>query len=187
MKRFIKYLLYIILFLLCSIFIYAEIYGNFHKVNIDVYRSGKLNQYNLKYYLNKYKIKTVLNVHGISSKPWYNKEKEIVSKLGIKHINFKMNSGTYYDFNKLSKLIEIMKNAPKPMLIHCLGGSDRTSLAAALYEYAINNKSKEEAQKQLSWYYGHFPSLRKHVIAMDNSFDNYIKKSKNKDIKNESK
>jgi len=177
-KKILKYLLYFILFMIVSAFLYAEVYGNFHKIDDDVYRSGKLNEYNLPFYLNRYKIKTVLNLHGPSSKDWYKNEKDTTRNLAVNHIDFKMNSGSYYDFNRTSDLIEIMKNAKKPMLIHCLGGADRTSLAAALYEYAIMNKTEAESRYQLSWYYGHLPSLRPHVIAMDNSFDNYIKVSK---------
>ncbi|MEA2019175.1 MAG: tyrosine-protein phosphatase [Campylobacterota bacterium] len=183
--RILKYIFSFIVFLILFAFTYAEIYGNFHKIDNDVYRSGKLNKYNLPYYLNKYEIKTVLNLHGTSSKSWYQNEKDITKSLNVNHINFKMNSGSYYDFNKTSELIEVMRKAQKPMLIHCLGGADRTSLAAALYQYAIIDKSEEEAREQLSWIYGHFPSLRPHVIAMDNSFDNYIKVSK--DLKYESK
>jgi len=77
-----------------------------------------------------------------------------------------------------------MKDAKKPMLIHCLGGADRTSLASALYIYAIKNSSKQEANKQFAWYYGHLPMIRKKVIAMDRSFDLFVdeaKKDKNED------
>jgi protein tyrosine/serine phosphatase len=78
------------------------------------------------------------------------------------------------DFNKTSQLVSILKNAPKPILIHCAGGADRTSLASALYQYAIKGTTVKEAQKEFSIWYGHSPYFRKHVIAMDNSFLNYV-------------
>lgn len=178
MKKVIKYILSILLVVVVFAFYHVEIDGNFYKIDDDVYRSGKLNDYNLPYYTNKYKIKTILNLHGESSKAWYEKEKVFSKNNGITHIDFKMNSGKYYDESKMKDLIDIMKNSEKPMLIHCLGGADRTSLAAALYEYAIKEKSVEVAREQLHWSFGHVPFFRPHVINMDKSFDNYIKENK---------
>ena len=86
-----------------------------------------------------------------------------------------MSSRKYLDFNKTSKLVKILKEVEKPILIHCEGGADRTSLASALYRYAILKQSKEEAIEELSFIYGHIPLIRPKVIAMDRSFNNYIK------------
>jgi protein tyrosine/serine phosphatase len=85
------------------------------------------------------------------------------------------------DFNQTSEIITLLKNSQKPLLIHCLGGADRTSLVSALYQYAIANKSIKEAKEEFSILYGHTPFFRKHVIAMDYSFDNYVKNRTNKD------
>ncbi|MFD2031462.1 tyrosine-protein phosphatase [Ancylobacter dichloromethanicus] len=56
-----------------------------------------------------------------------------------------------------------MKDAKKPILIHCQAGADRSGLASALYLAAIKKNSAEaEAEAQLSIRYGHFflcPSL----------------------------
>lgn len=176
MKRVLKYLISILLLIGLFIFIHSEVLGNFHKIDDNAYRSGKLNSLNLPYYIDEYEIKTIINVHGPSSKDWYQKEKEYSKEMGVNHIDFKMNSGKFYNHEKLTNLVDIMKNAEKPILIHCLGGADRTGLASALYEYAINEKSVDDSKKQLSWKYGHIPSLRPHVIQMDKSFDNFVEK-----------
>ena len=161
--------------------VYGLIYGNFHKLDKNAYRSAQLFSFNMPYYLKEYKIKTVLNLRGEQrGKSWYENEKKITDELNVTLVTFKMSSRKYLDFNKTSKLVEILKEVKKPILIHCEGGADRTSLASALYRYAILKQSKEEAIEELSFIYGHIPLIRPKVIAMDRSFNNYIKNIKEK-------
>ena len=172
-----KYLLGLFLIITLAFVFYTYIYANFHILEKGmVYRSAQLNILNTSYYLKKYKIKTVLNLRGeaLTSK-WYIDEKKAIEKNGAKLISYDMNSGQYFDFKRTSQIIQILKDAPKPLLIHCIGGADRTSLVSALYLYGVLNKSKEEAWEQMNWYYGHLPYFRPHVLAMDKSLSNYIK------------
>ena len=159
---------------------YIEIYSNFHKIDNDVYRSGQMNSLNMPYYLKKFKIKTVLNLRGESSRTWYKNEKNITERNNVELINFDMFSGKFYDFNQTTQLVNLIKKAKKPLLIHCIGGADRTSLASALYLYEIKKFSKKEAKKQFSWIYGHLASIRPHVLMMGKSFDNYVLNKENK-------
>jgi len=170
MKKFITILILIILFL----WGYVDIYSNFHKVDNDVYRSGQMNSLNMPFYLKAFEIKTVLNLRGESQKNWYKNEKKITLENDVELVNFDMWSSRFYDYNQTSQLVSIIKNAKKPLLIHCIGGADRTSLATALYLFGIKGVSVIEAKEQLSWYYGHLPSIRPDVLNMDKSFDNYV-------------
>ena len=178
LKKLLKYLFFVIIFLIIVIFFIINIEGNFYKVNNDVYRSGQLNKYNLEYYINQHDIKTILNLRGKSSKEYYTNEKNIADMHNIDYINYKISNRKFLDFNKTSELVKIMKDAKKPLLIHCAGGADRTSLASALYQYAIENKSTSEAKEEFSIIYGHSVYFRPHVKAMDDSFDNYVNKIK---------
>ena len=45
---------------------------------------------------------------------------------------------------------------PKPMLVHCKSGSDRTGLAVTLYLHVIKGQPLDEARRALSWKYGHW-------------------------------
>ena len=174
-KRFLK----LILFLALVYVGYGFIYGNFHKLDRDVYRSAQLFSFNMPYYLEEYKIKTVLNLRGEKPKQdWYQDEKQITKEHNVTLITYKISARKYLDFNRTSEIVEILKNAKKPLLIHCEGGADRTSLVSALYRYALKHQSKEVAEEELSIIYGHIPTLRPEVIAMEKSFYNYIEKSK---------
>lgn len=181
MKRVLKLIAYPIILLTLVAFIYINIYGNFHKVNNDLYRSNQLNSFNLSYYVDQYEIRSIINLRGEKRKDQsYLDEIAIAKDNNITHIDFKMRSKNVYDEETLDRLVQMMQDAPKPLLVHCLGGADRTSLAVALYEYSISGKSSEEAMKNMKWYYGHLPSIRPHVIAMDKSFENYVKAKEDK-------
>ncbi|MDB4257418.1 tyrosine-protein phosphatase [Arcobacteraceae bacterium] len=170
MKKFIA--IFVILFL----WAYVDIYSNFHKIDNDVYRSGQMNRLNMTAYLKAFDIKTVLNLRGESKGDWYTYEKNMTFKNDVELVSFDMYSDRYYDYNETATLTNIIKNAKKPLLIHCIGGADRTSLASALYLFGVKNSSVANAQKQFAWYYGYWPSLRPHVLAMGKSFDNYVSK-----------
>ncbi len=174
--KYLKKIIKIVLLLLIIYIGYGLIYGNFHKLDNNAYRSAQLFSFNMPYYLEKYNIKTVLNLRGEQkNKSWYQNEKRITKEHNITLITYQISSRKYLDFNKTSKLVKILKDAKKPILIHCEGGADRTSLASALYIYAIKGKSVDKAREELSFIYGHLPSIRPKVIAMDRSFNNYVK------------
>lgn len=186
-KRVLKY--FSILFVITvAVFVFIiHVHGNFYQVNDGVYRSGQLNKYNLEYYINKHEIKTILNLRGKSKKDFYADETSIANQYDVEHIDYKISNRVYLDFNRTSEIVNIMKNAQKPLLIHCAGGADRTSLASALYQYAIAGKSVEESKEEFSFIYGHLPSIRPYVQAMGDSFDNYVEKITNNKQKEDNK
>ncbi len=175
--RKLKKIIYLILLLGAFAWAYINVYGNFYKIDNDAYRSGQLNSINMPIYIHALHIKSILNLRGESKAKWYSIEKQIAQENNVSIFNFGISSMGYYDFNQTSTLVQMIKNAPKPLLIHCLGGADRSSLASALYLYGVKHTSKSEAIKQLAWYYGHIPSIRPHVINLDKSFENYVVKS----------
>jgi hypothetical protein len=74
----------------------------------------------------------------------------------------------------LNAIMIILRNAPKPILIHCKSGADRTGLIAALYQYVQEGRSAEEAASQLSIVYGHLPFFWNSTAAMDRTFWRYV-------------
>ena len=73
------------------------------------------------------------------------------------------------------QLLVLMQIAPKPLLIHCQGGADRSGLAAAIFEYAAMLRPPEQSAEQLSLWYGHFPYLWSRTGAMDDSFSAFVR------------
>lgn len=141
---------------------------NFHEVLPDkLYRSGQLEPGELTEVSQKYGIKSVLNLRGDNTgADWYDNEVAEAHASGVKHLNFRMSAKRELTSSQTMELIAIMRDAPKPLLIHCQGGADRSGLAAALYMSAINKSEPSKADTQLSLFYGHLPSLGTDKMCM---------------------
>lgn len=147
--------------------------GNFHAVvPQELYRTAQPDGHDLARYREKYGIQSVLNLRGGNAGDgWYNEEFEASKQLGIKLIDFRMKAARELTAEQVASLLEVMKNAPKPMLIHCRSGADRTGLAAALYLKHIAGRSEAEASYQLSLRYGHLPFWWTDAQAMDRTWE----------------
>lgn len=147
--------------------------GNFHAVVPgEVYRSAQPTPQQLATYTAAYEIKTVINLRGDSTGiGWYDAEKAETARLGIAHIDFRMNSGKLLGRARTEELAEILRTAQKPLLIHCKAGSDRTGLASAIYLAAVKGVDVEEAEAQLSVRYGHLSVPFSPTYAMDETYE----------------
>ena len=174
-KKGLKYIL-LPLFLLAALWVsYFLLYGNFHKVDKEVYRSAQLFSFNMPYYIEKYNIKSILNLRKDTSKQWYKDELRISKEYNVTHYDYGIGDRGIASMEDMRHIIKIVKDAPKPLLIHCKAGADRTSLVSALYLYEI--KHDKDAARAISILYGHFPWLGSKTVAMDRSFELYQEKS----------
>jgi len=152
---------------------YLQLTGNFHTViEGQLYRSAQPSAASLSGYIKAHGIKTVINLRGAHPKtPWYDAEVAVSEDLGVKHIDFGMSDSKMFSPEKADELVAVMASAPKPILIHCQAGADRSGLAAALYEKEVAGQSSAKAEGQLSFYYGHvgIPVLSR-AYAMDRSW-----------------
>jgi protein tyrosine/serine phosphatase len=71
---------------------------------------------------------------------------------------------------QIGEVLDIIRNAPKPLLVHCRSGADRSGLVSALYRLVDEGASVDQADRELSLIYGHFPYLTSRSKAMDDSF-----------------
>jgi protein tyrosine/serine phosphatase len=117
-------------------------------------------------------LRTVINLRGANpGADWYRNETEEAARLGIQMIDFKMKASRDLTPNQAAQLIELMRDAPKPLLIHCQSGVDRTGLAAALYLAAVRNDGEAAAEWQLSLRFGHLSLPFLSGYAMDRTFE----------------
>ena len=182
MKRLIKIAGSVLLALVLALggyALYALATDNFHTVVPgQVYRSGQMDADDFSHYIQKYGIKSILNLRGENpTTHWHQAEIATAARLNVAHYDRSLGSGTPLTLEQMDELVNLLREAPKPILIHCNGGADRSGLVSALYCYAIDGENPEQADKQLTVWYGHIPLIRPKVIAMDNSFWRYVTSS----------
>ena len=155
-----------------------QLTGNVHAVQAGiVYRSAQLDQDDFESIIKSRKIRSILNLRGEdANERWYRSEMAAVQATGVRHFDYGIGSTSYVDAKQVKEILAILRSAPKPLLIHCASGADRTGLVAALYLAEIEGKPVEEAAQQLSILYGHFPYLGSRTVAMDNSFYDFVAK-----------
>lgn len=149
-----------------------QLIGNFHTVVPgELYRAAQLDASQIAGVQKKFGIRTIINLRGESRGEWYKKEIEESQALGVHHIDFGLSASRELTQTQVEQLIALMRDAPKPILVHCRGGADRSGLASALYVAAIAKGGEEAAEAQLSPYYGHFPIPFTPSWAMDQTFE----------------
>ena len=150
--------------------------GNWHAVSAGIlYRSAQPSSAELEAAVRQYGIKSVLNLRGANAgSAWYDDELAQSYALGLVHYDYGLSAKRFVTRQQIADILAILRQAPKPLLIHCKSGADRAGLVAALYRYAVMGASAEAADRELSLVYGHFPYLTSRSGAMDDSFWSYV-------------
>jgi protein tyrosine/serine phosphatase len=85
-------------------------------------------------FLKRRGIRAIINLRGRNDDvSWWKKETAIAKGAGIAHLDAMLDSRKLPTQAMLARLIESFDLAPRPFMLKCSGGQDRTSFAAALY------------------------------------------------------
>jgi tyrosine-protein phosphatase SIW14 len=135
---------------------------NWYKVDDDVYRSEQPTRKGFKEIQDK-GIKTVINLR------YGNSDAALVKGLDLILIEIGMTAWEFSD-NDILRALKAIESAPKPVLIHCQYGSDRTGVVVAMYRIVFLNWSKNEALAEMQrggfgfhWIYLNIPAFIKRV------------------------
>lgn len=105
-------------------------------------------------------LKSIINLRGSApGKMWWEEEREATQKLGVQLIDISMSAKRLPHRKDLIKLLDSLRDAPRPLLIHCMAGVDRTGEASAIFQMIYHGQSKEQALEMLSPSFGHFEKL----------------------------
>jgi len=147
--------------------------GNFGTVTAgEAYRSAQLDTLQLAARLRDHGIRSVVNLRGPSATgAWYRDEIAYSAAHGIAHYDLELMSTKEPSDAQMDSLVALLGRAPRPVLIHCMAGADRTGLAAALWQLTIDGLPPQAARRQLSLRYWHVPWGG--TRAMDRAFARY--------------
>lgn len=152
---------------------YLRLTGNFHPIEPGViYRSGQLSGPQFSERIEENGIRTIINLRGDNTgQPWYDAEMQASKAAGVHHVDFPLSAGRELTDDQVTQLTGLLRDSPRPVLIHCEAGADRSGVASALYKLLVAKRPAQEASEQLSFRYGHFPWLTSRTAAMDRTFD----------------
>lgn len=105
-------------------------------------------------------LRAIINLRGAApGKSWWEEERKAAQRLGVQLIDIGMSAKRIPHKQDLIKLLDSLHNAPRPLLIHCMAGVDRTGEASAIFKMIFQGQSKEQALEMLSPSFGHFEKL----------------------------
>lgn len=135
--------------------ILRALWHNFHEVAPGVFRSNHPDHARLERYAAR-GIRTILTFRGEVTKPFHRLEEESCARLGLDLHRIRMAARQAPRREALLSLLDFFDSAPRPFLMHCKSGADRTSLASALYLIHAEGASVAEARRQMAPRYIHF-------------------------------
>ncbi len=143
-------------------------FKNLYRLNDSIFRSEQPNEKGFKV-LDSLKIKSILSLRSSY------KDSKLSGKTVFEFYQVGMSADSFSD-NEIIEALKIIKKSPKPLLIHCVHGADRTGVVIAMYRIIYNAWSKEEALKEMKKGDFNFHKVYQNII-------DYIKNVDIEDIK----
>ena len=120
-----------------------------------VYRSAQLSPQRLKEVIQTKHIKTIINLRGAQPcKKCYWNELRLTKAMEVKYFDVPLPSYSLPSQKRLEELVSLLLYVPQPILLHCLGGADRSGLASAVAMILDQNAPLSKSQQQFSiWHF----------------------------------
>ena len=121
----------------------------------QVYRSAQLTHDDLARLVQRYGIRSVINLRGANPDiAWYQDEMAVTQERHLWHADLALDAHHLPDVATLQQLVNLIERAPKPLLLHCRQGADRTGLASAIAMVLLNQHASESVLwQQVGWRY----------------------------------
>lgn len=103
-------------------------------------------------------IRAILNLRGATEYGSYLLEADACRTAGIALVDLKFSSRALPSRSDILALDALFARLPKPFLVHCKSGADRSGFVAALYLLLRAGADAETALAQLSWRFLHLAS-----------------------------
>lgn len=131
------------------------LWRNLHQIGPGVYRGNQPSARQLVALHRRLGLKSVLNLRGLSVQSFHLFEAEVCVRLGITLVDLPLSARQAPSKAMLEDLYAVLRDLPRPLLIHCKSGADRTGLAAVMYQMVVAGQPFAVARRQLSFRYLH--------------------------------
>jgi protein tyrosine/serine phosphatase len=115
--------------------------SNLYEVNDSIYRCEQPDSLDF-IQIHRIGIKSIMNLRSNFT------DKDLIDGLPLFKYNVKMLPFNFGD-KEIVTALRIINRSPKPILVHCLLGSDRTGVIIAMYRIVYQKWTKEEALNEM--------------------------------------
>lgn len=137
---------------------------NFAQVAPGVFRANQPSPARLARYRDM-GIRSIVNLRAGTGVAATFFEQEACEDLGLTlHDVTGMSARRPPNLDTIKRLEEVLRQAERPVLMHCKSGSDRAGLAAALYLLLVEDRPVAEAARQLNWRFMHLKRTKTGVL-----------------------
>jgi protein tyrosine/serine phosphatase len=142
----------------------------------QVYRSAQPTAEKLSGWVQQYGLRTIINLRGENPRPAEEFEGSISRQFGVRLVHVRLSAMAQPPRRALRQLIEEFETAPRPILIHCLAGADRTGMASVLAAMAVGGRPYAEARGELSLWHLHFDRDPDHIGGLFDEYEEYCRR-----------
>jgi protein tyrosine/serine phosphatase len=140
--------------------------GNFGTVVPGkVYRSAQPKPEQLKDWVRRYGIKTVINLRG-ERNPEYDGEVQAVAEAGAHLTVVKLSATRHPATEHMHDLVQAIEASPQPILLHCKEGADRAGVASVMAAMYIGGKSYDQAKDELTIIHFHIDTREDSIAGV---------------------
>jgi len=144
----------------------------------QVYRSNQPTGDDIRRWHTQYGLKSVLNLRGDEKRnSKVQQEMAAAKEVGVQYLSVQLSSTSEMTHEDMSRTVEALETAPRPLLIHCRLGADRTGVVSMMAAMAIGGKSYREARRQVTPLYFHFDYTPKHVGSLLGEYETWCRQA----------
>ena len=164
----------IVFVLLAATLCWPGWYDNYHVVIPgELYRSAQMSALRLREHIARDGLRTVINLRPETNELWHAQEERTCKITSVDFIDLPLAGDQAPSSRQMAALVTILRQARRPMLIHCEHGADRTSFAVALYLSKVSGVPERQARAAFSIRYGHLAFTR--VGCFDEAFAQFCR------------
>lgn len=144
----------------------------------EVYRAAQPSPAMLQAVVREHEVRTVVSLMRAESPLFRAVEPDVVERLGVEYRWVPLPNLRSPTRTELLRLIEVVEQAPRPVLIHCMAGADRSGVAAALFRLAAGEHFDEAVNGQLSLRYLHTGVAGEEIADVIHAYGAYCRQTK---------
>lgn len=115
---------------------------NFYRVTDDLYRSAQPSAAGMRAY-ERFGIRTVINLRG------FHTDDDVAKGTTLKLVHIPVHTWEAGQEQTVITILQAIRDAEKPVLVHCQHGADRTGLSIAMYRMVEQGLNRAEAMEEM--------------------------------------